>query len=154
MLTIVAYYSSAAQRPSKEVKFDFFLIHCVNASIFLSKFLGLPSLDVKSKARLLEWKGRVDLLTYVSRGSPELRLDEVSSYKASKDWNTIFATSIVHPGDDGHASKLMRALAHGEEVSRPYEAQAKEKGLSITGDMWLKTGNMGKFLPSKLELIL
>ncbi|RJE19326.1 hypA-like protein [Aspergillus sclerotialis] len=142
IINLVVYYTSAAQRPSKEIKYDFFLMHCVNASIFLSKFLALPSLDVKSKARLLEWKGRVDLLMYVSRGSPELRLDEVTNYKASKDWNTIFAKSIVHPGDDGHASKLMRALAHGEDVSRPYEAQAKEKGLLITGDMWLKIGNM------------
>lgn len=144
MLTSAVYYTSAAQRPSKEVKIDFFYMHCVNASIFLSKILALPDLDVNSKIRLLEWKGRVDLLMFVSRGVPELRLDEVTRYKASKDWKTIFAHSVAHPGDDGHASKLMRALAHGEEVCRPYEAQAKERGLLITGDMWLKIGNMGK----------
>lgn len=144
-MTSAVYYTSAAQRPSKEVKFDFFLMHCVNASIFLSKIVALRSLNVNSKIRLLEWKGRLDLLMFVSRGVPELRLDEVTNYKAPKDWNTIFGKSIVHPEDDGHASKLMRALAHGEEVCRPYEAQAKEKGLLVTGDMWLKIGNMGEF---------
>ena len=142
-LTSTAYYTAAAQRPSKEIKFDFFFLHCVNASIFLSSFLALPFLDVDSKVRLLEWKGRLDLLMYVSRGAPELRLDEVTKYKPSRDWNGVFAEVIPNPQDDGHAAKLVRALAHGEEVCRPFEAQAKEKGLLITGDMWLKIGNMG-----------
>lgn len=139
-----AYYTSAAQQPGKEVKFDFFYIHCMNASIFLPKILALPSIDVSSKVRLLEWKGRVDLLMYVSRAAFDLHLDEVTKYPASQDWKAVFAKSITHPQDDGHAPKLMRALAHGEQVCRPFEAQAKEKGLAITGDMWLKIGNMGK----------
>ena len=79
-------------------------------------------------------------------------MDEITNYKASKDWNALFAECITHPREDSHASKLIRALAHSEEVSRPYEAQAKDKGLLITGDMWLKIGNMGKFAPSRLTL--
>lgn len=98
--------------------------------------------------RLLEWKGRVDLLLYVSRGAPELRLDEVTKYKPSRDWNGVFSEVIANAQEDGHASKLVRALAHGEEVCRPYETQAKEKGLLITGDMWLKIGNMGTSPPA------
>lgn len=65
----------------------------------------------------------------------------------------MFAKSIENSQDDGHASKLMRALAHGEEVSRPFEAKAKENGLPITGDMWLKIGNMGECpLPALINL--
>lgn len=119
-------------------------MHCLNATVFLPSFLALPDLDISSKVRLLEWKGRLDLLFYVSRGTPELHLDEITKYKPSRDWKAIFAQTTENDQDDGHASKLVRALAHGEQVSRPFEAQAREKGLMITGDMWLKIGNMGK----------
>ncbi|KAB8258730.1 hypothetical protein BDV32DRAFT_125450 [Aspergillus pseudonomiae] len=138
----VAYFTATAQRPSKQVKFDFFYIHGLNASIFLAKFISLPWLDVRSKLRLLEWKGRLNLLLYVSRNTPELYLNDVIEYQASRTWADIFAYVNAHPREDGHISKLARALASGERVCRPYEAQAKDLGLMITGDMWLKIGNM------------
>ncbi|KAE8355767.1 hypothetical protein BDV28DRAFT_128338 [Aspergillus coremiiformis] len=138
----VAYFTATAQRPSKQIKFDFFYIHGMNATIFLSKFISLPWLDVQSKLRLLEWKGRLDLLLYVSRNSPELHLDEVTQYQASRNWEDIFAYANAQTRDDGHIGKLVRALASGERVCRPYETEAKEQRLMITGDMWLKIGNM------------
>ena len=88
----------------------------------------------------------MDLLLYVSRGAPNLLLDEVTAHRASEGWNTLFAHSNRHPEDDGHLSKVMRAIAHGEIICRPFEAQARERGLAITGDMWLKVGNMGKLI--------
>jgi hypothetical protein len=93
---------------------------------------------------VLEWKGRADLAFYVSRRVPKLLLEEVTTYKAPNDWKTIFHVSSVHPRDDGHLSKLLRALANGEKVCRPFEARAEELGLLVTGDMWLKIANMGK----------
>lgn len=119
-------------------------MHCVTSSIFLSKIVTLPYLDTRTKLRLLEWKGRADLAFYVSRGVPDLLLEEVTTYEAPNDWKTIFYESSVHPRDDGHLSKLVRALANGEKVCRPFEARAEELGLLITGDMWLKIANMGK----------
>lgn len=86
----------------------------------------------------------MDLLLYVSRGTPNLLLDEVTGHRASDSWNTLFAHGNAHPGDDGHLSKAMRAIAHGEIICRPFEAQAREGRLAITGDMWLKVGNMGR----------
>lgn len=80
----------------------------------------------------------------MSRGAPQLLLNEVTSYPASNSWETIFKHCNSHPGDDGHLPKLARAVAHGEAVCRPFESQAKERGLMITGDMWLRIGNMGK----------
>lgn len=102
--------------------------------------MELPYLDQKSKLRLLEWKGRMDLAMYVSRNSPKLPLDEVTQYPAKNDWKTVISRSVTHPDDDGHLVKLVRALAHGENVCKPFE----KDGMPISGDMWLRIGNMGK----------
>ncbi|OQE24965.1 hypothetical protein PENFLA_c009G11039 [Penicillium flavigenum] len=140
MINTVAYYTGAAQRPTREMKLDFFLIHCVNSSIFFSKIINLPSLNQRSTLRMLEWKGRVDLLMYTSRGTPDLLLDEVANYPMKEDWSQIFARSIAHPGDDGHLAKLARALAHGQKVCKAYESKKPE--MPIKGDMWLRIGNI------------
>lgn len=88
----------------------------------------------------------MDLILYVSRGAPQLHLDEISGYPVSNDWNTIITQSNQHAHDDGHLSKLVRALKNAEEnVCAPFEAQAQAKGLKITGDMWLKIANMGEY---------
>ncbi|KAJ5379482.1 hypothetical protein N7509_012601 [Penicillium cosmopolitanum] len=139
MINTVVYYTSAAQRPDKKVKIDFFFIHCVNSSIFFSKIAQLPFLDTQAKLRLLEWKGRMDLVMYVSRGSPELRRNEVTQYPVTNDWPTLFSRAVKHPGDDGHLVKLVRALAHGEEVCRVAD---KDSQMPVSGDMWLRIGNM------------
>ncbi|RAH48453.1 questin oxidase family protein [Aspergillus brunneoviolaceus CBS 621.78] len=137
MINTVVYYTSAAQRPSKQIKFDFFYLHSLNSSIFVSKLLTLPFLDTQSKCRLLEWKGRLDLLLYVSRGVPELYLDEIRAYPTAHSWAEIFAFCNRHPQDDGHLAKLVRAVAHGERACRPFEEQ-----WPIKGDMWLRIANM------------
>lgn len=124
------------------MRLDFFLIHCVNSSIFFSKIIKLPLLNQRSKLRMLEWKGRIDLLMYTSRGTPDLLLDEVANYPIKEDWAQIFARSIAHPGDDGHLAKLARALAHGQKVCQAYESKHPE--MPIKGDMWLRIGNIGK----------
>ncbi|KAK4868734.1 hypothetical protein LT330_006936 [Penicillium expansum] len=141
MINTVVYYTSAAQRPTREMWLDFFFIHCVNSSIFFSKIINLPFLNQRSKLRMLEWKGRIDLLMYTSRGTPDLLLDEVANYPIKEDWSQIFARSIAHPGDDGHLAKLARALAHGQEVCQAYESKNPE--MPIKGDMWLRIGNIG-----------
>ncbi|KAJ5795205.1 hypothetical protein N7457_001804 [Penicillium paradoxum] len=140
MINTVVYYTSAAQRPTKEMRLDFFFIHCVNSSIFFSKIINLPFLDQRSKLRMLEWKGRMDLLMYTSRASPDLLLDEVTNYPIKEEWSEIFARSIAHPDDDGHLAKLSRALAHGQKVCQQFEKKIPE--MPIKGDMWLRIGNL------------
>ncbi|KAJ5949017.1 hypothetical protein N7454_002324 [Penicillium verhagenii] len=122
MINTVVYYTSAAQRRDKEVKIDFFFIHNLNSSIFFSTLMDLPLLGQKLKCRLLEWKGRLDLLTY--RG---------------KTGEAVISQSVAHPHDDGHLAKLVRAVAHGQNVCRLFE---KKAAMPISGDMWLKIGNM------------
>lgn len=93
---------------------------------------------------MLEWKGRMDLLMYVSRGAPDLLLDEIARYPAKDDWPTLFERSIAHPSDDGHLAKLARAVAHGQKVCQTFEGQGLQP-MPLSGDLWLKIGNMGEW---------
>ncbi|PYH42700.1 questin oxidase family protein [Aspergillus saccharolyticus JOP 1030-1] len=148
MINTVVYYTSAAQRPSKQIKFDFFFLHSLNSSIFFSKIIALPFLDTRTKLRLLEWKGRLDLMLYISRGTPDLYLDELRTYPTAHSWEEIFAYCTQQVEDDGHLVKLVRALANGERACRPFENQHK---WPITGDMWLRIANMAMDSTSNLD---
>ncbi|KAH0840397.1 Oxidoreductase AflY [Fonsecaea pedrosoi] len=143
MINAAVYFTGAAQKPTKQVKFDFFYMHCVNSSIFFSAFLKEPWLKTEDKCRLLEWKGRLDLALYVSRGCPELLIDEIKNYrpkKSSDGWTEIIRRVDRFP-DDGHASKLVRAIANSEQVSKQYESQGDDV-FPIKGDMFLKLAHM------------
>ncbi|KAM3068892.1 hypothetical protein ACMFMG_004065 [Clarireedia jacksonii] len=144
MINAVVYFTACAQNPPKQVKFDFYFLHSVNSSIFFPTFNNLPFLTPAHKARLLEWKGRLDLALYASRRSPPLLLEEVATYvpkyleAGDAEWKGIFAR-LCELEEDGHAAKLGRAVAFGETVSERYE---KEDWARIKGFMWLKIGNM------------
>ncbi|OJJ48527.1 hypothetical protein ASPZODRAFT_62885 [Penicilliopsis zonata CBS 506.65] len=138
ILNTTVYFTAAAQKPDKEIKMDFFFLHCVTSSIFLSKFLAMPSLSLRAKLRLLEWKGRMDLLVYVSRNSPKLTKERITAHHTNRNWDVLFAKGIAHPEEDGHLVKLLRAVAHAEKVCRPLNMTA----LPVSDDMWLKIGNM------------
>ena len=145
MTNAVVYYTGAAQHPPKQVKFDFYFMHCLNSSVFFHSFINQDWISKKSKIRLLEWKGRLDLAMYASRRSPELLLDEIKNYHpkqpssgSADPWGPIFER-VGRIEDDGHASKFVRALAHGQILCAPYEHKAEFK---IKDDMWLQLGNM------------
>jgi hypothetical protein len=146
MMNANAFLAGAAQRPDKEVKLDFFFIHCVNASIFFSAINAQPWLSAQNKARLLEWKGRTDLLTYASRLAPEIHRNEIPNYTPRQDgmtWPLLIkrANKISH--DDGHIPKLIRALAHGAQVCARYEArQELSSRFPLKADGWLRIANM------------
>lgn len=117
-------------------------MHCINSSIFFSSFLEQPWLSPANKVRLLEWKVRADLALYASRGCPKLLIDEITSYKpkhgVDAPWEDVFERVRALP-DDGHASKFVRALAHGKKTCKPWEG---EDGFLIKGDMWRLLGHM------------
>ena len=97
-------------------------------------------LSAEIKARLLEWKIRMDLAMYASRRSPEIRLDDIRAYKPKKPsgWGGI-ADRVCQVIDDGHAPKLIRALANGQQVGKPYEDLPEFR---VKGDDWLQMGHM------------
>ncbi|KAL7270784.1 hypothetical protein RUND412_006495 [Rhizina undulata] len=143
-INAAAYICGAAVRSDKQIKFDFFLMHAVNSSIFLRTLLSQAWLTPSQKARLVERKVRVDVLLYVSRNSPELFVDEVRNYvprdgpSSVNPWLNLFARAIALE-DDGHALKMLRALAHGEKVCRPFLGR---EGFVFQGDMWVKMAAM------------
>jgi len=146
MTNACVYFTGGAQRPSKVVKYDFYYMHCVNSSIFFSAFMKQEWLSRENKVRILEWKGRNDLAMYASRRSPKILLDEIVNYEPKepvsggpeKDWEALFKR-VKDFDDDGHAAKLLRALAHGKQICKKYEGGEEYR---IKGDMWEKLGHM------------
>ncbi|CAN9111464.1 unnamed protein product [Alternaria alternata] len=141
MINAAVYYTAAAQRPPHQVKFDFFYMHCVNSSIFFSAFLSpASSLSPAIQCRLLEWKVWNDITMYVSRGCPSLLINEINSYAPTKDSGIGEVIKRVNKvEDDGHACKLVRAVANAEAVCKKWEGK---EGMLIKGDIWRKIGHM------------
>lgn len=136
----------AAMRKDKEVKVDFFLMHCVTVAIFLTTFMAQDWITPENKARLLEWKVRFDMLTYAATGAPELHIDEITNYvpkvpqdKAGNPWLGIIERGM-RVEDDGHTIKTIRALIHGEKICAGVEGM----DLPVVGDMWSKIGAMSE----------
>jgi hypothetical protein len=139
MINAASYFTACAQHPPNKIMFDFYYMHCVNASIFSSTFLAQDWLSDVSKRRLLEWKGRMDLVMYASRHSPNLLLGEISDYKTVSSSSRDAFTRVRAYPDDGHASKLVRAFAHGAVVCESFE---EKKDFRIKREHWEKLGDM------------
>ena len=143
MISVCAFFAGAAQRPRKAHRIDFFYMHCVTSSIFLTVFLRQPWIRTADKVRLVEWKGRIDLAWYASCGAPELDAEYIAGYKVpdgDSSWSALFrAVNATH--DDGHVAKFVRSLKNGAEVSEPFLSGGEEdKAFPVRGDMWLKLG--------------
>ena len=83
---------------------------------------------------------------YVSRGCPALVGDEITGYKAKKegDFNDVIER-VKQIQDDGHAAKLVRAIANAERVSGKWEGGGgggDRPGFEVKGEMWSKVGLM------------
>lgn len=94
-------------------------MHTVTAALALAVLIAQPWIDAAVKARLVEWKARVDMVWYVSSGVVELHLEEVLPYSpgasAGMGWRELYgAVRVVH--DDGQLAKFVGALRIGEEV--------------------------------------
>ncbi|KAK4615670.1 Baeyer-Villiger oxidase ptaJ [Fulvia fulva] len=140
MTNAVAYYTGGAQKADKAVKFDFYYIHCLNSSIFFASFLKQDWLSDANKVRLLEWKIRLDLAMYASRKAPEIRLGDIQNYQPKKPsgWDAV-QDRVCDIDDDGHASKLVRAIANGGQICAPYEGK---DGFRLKGNDWLSLAHM------------
>ena len=135
-----AYTTGAAQRKGKARKIDFFHMHAVTASIALRVLSEQSWIDLADKARLVEWKGRLDLVWYAASAAVELCLEDITHYQPDRsagwDWSTLFQ-AVLKVHDDGHLAKLVRALKHGEDYSKNLDVDDKER-FPIRGDSWLK----------------
>ena len=145
MMDAVAHYTAGAQRPPKQVKFDFYFMHCVNASVFFPTLLKQPWLANEHKARLVEWKARVDLAMYAGCFAPAVLRAEVARYKpqgAAKDerdaWSGIFERALA-VADDGHAAKFVRAIAEAKDFCGRF---ADAERSQMTPELWDNFGHM------------
>ncbi|KAH6692175.1 hypothetical protein BKA61DRAFT_714948 [Leptodontidium sp. MPI-SDFR-AT-0119] len=133
--------TSAAQKAGKTRKIDFFYLHIVTCSIFFSVLNQQDWLKTEDKVRLLEWKGRLDLVWYAANGAAEMKTENLLNYEPSLskgwDWRALYrGSNDIH--DDGHVVKFIRALKHGEDV---VESHVKKDGAAcfpVHGEMWLK----------------
>ncbi|KAL2859779.1 uncharacterized protein BJX67DRAFT_387296 [Aspergillus lucknowensis] len=142
VLNFCAYLAGSAQRPGYARKIDFFFMHCVTSSIFFSVLNRQDWIAVEDKVRLVEWKGRLDLMWYAICGVPELDIDAVRGYQGpltgNMGWEELFGV-VNEQHDDGHVAKFVRALKNAEEVCKDFEDDA---GFMVKGDMWLRIARM------------
>lgn len=120
MMHTCAYMVGAAQHPGKIEALDFVMMHTVTLSIFYPTFMEQEWISNHNKKRLLEWKAWSDAVMYAGCGCPPLYSERLTDYtpKQPQDgWPELAHRANVYR-DDGHASKLIRALFalyHGEE---------------------------------------
>lgn len=119
MISCAAYSCAAAHQAGKERKIDFFLMHCVTSSIFFTILIRQSWITLADKARLLEWKARMDVVWYAACAAPKLCEYNLTGYQPtiSKNmtWEQMYMALNRHH-DDGHVAKFVRAIRNGEEV--------------------------------------
>lgn len=147
MINVNGYMAGAAQRPPKEYKIDFWFMHGVNCSMFFTAINNQPWLSRENKARLIEWKGRTDLITYCARLGPELLPDQIPAYKPKQPnmtWPLLIERVLAVEDDDGHIAKFLRAVAHASRVCAPFDGRADlAHRFPLRAEGWLTLGNMG-----------
>lgn len=91
-------------------------MHSVTAGSLWSALNSAPWISPTSKCRLLEWKGRSDLMLYCQCGAPQLCPEELTYYRPQicSGWPGIFRRACEYQ-DDGHLIKFIRAIATAAE---------------------------------------
>lgn len=143
-----AAWSCAAScfKAGREPKMDFFMMHSVTSSIFSTVFARQPWISIENKARLLEWKARLDLVYYAAAAAPALHDENFLQYKptlsSGMDWHKLYEVINEHH-DDGHVAKFVRAVKNGEDITRPFEKDVEfAKTLPVKGENWLTIAQM------------
>lgn len=140
-----AAYTSAAQKSGKARKIDFFHLHLVTCALSLDVLMRQRWIKSEDKVRLLEWKGRLDLVWYAANGAAAMRAQNLLEYEPTlskgMDWRAMYqAVNDIH--DDGHVVKFIRSLKHGEDVVKAFEQGDGMASFPVTGQMWFKIAQM------------
>ncbi|PLN81049.1 hypothetical protein BDW42DRAFT_201013 [Aspergillus taichungensis] len=121
LLNTFTYLAASAQRPDKQIRFDFFLMHVITSSSFAPVLTRTSWIPKPTRARILEWLGRAALLIYIESGAPLPRPEEIANYKPlhSSGWSELFHRACEYE-DDGHLVKLIRGIRTGAVLAGPY----------------------------------
>lgn len=146
MISTCSYMCGAAQFAGRKTKIDFFCMHAVTSSIFMSVLARQGDwISLGNRVRLLERKVRTDLAWYVASGSVPLDAAYIIKYSSPQsdgwNWENVF-DAVVKEHDDGHAAKFIRALKNGEQVAAKYEKSEWADYFPMKGDMWLRLARM------------
>ncbi|KAF7513643.1 hypothetical protein GJ744_007694 [Endocarpon pusillum] len=120
-IQVSAYLCGAAQNPDKVEAIDFIMMHMTTLSIFYPTFMEQDWISNENKKRMLEWKGRSDAVIYAGCGCPRLYAERIINYtpKRPQDgWQEVIQRANRY-ADDGHTSKLIRALLNAGNISEP-----------------------------------
>ncbi|KHN94618.1 uncharacterized protein MAM_07524 [Metarhizium album ARSEF 1941] len=134
--------ASASWKPPHIPKYDFYLMHSLNSSMFLL-CLDKPCFPVSARLRILEHKMRYDVVQYVARGCPALSPSHVTNYDPGE--RLVRRPEDLLPRyhgiiDDGHVIKAARSLLLAQRVSRKWAGKA---WIRIAQDQdWLKAHYM------------
>ncbi|THC94860.1 hypothetical protein EYZ11_005661 [Aspergillus tanneri] len=79
LINVAVYITTGALLSPYRCMFDFYLLHCLTVSVAHASFLKETSKTNSQKAHLLEYSGRVFMMTYAGMGCPPLRLDYLCS---------------------------------------------------------------------------
>ncbi|KAJ5574417.1 hypothetical protein N7450_008316 [Penicillium hetheringtonii] len=144
-LNSTIYWTTLAQRPRKQIRFDFFLMHSITAGSLWPALNSASWISSETKCRLLEWKGRSDLMLYCQSRAPQLHPQELISYRPNfpSGWPDIFQRACVYR-DDGHLAKFIRAIATANDNIRPF---ARNRRFKIKSEQeFLTIAHMGMFV--------
>lgn len=127
IISTCVYFAGAAQDKSKsnrKAKIDFFYMHYVTSSIFLTVFNRQDWIKLEDRVRLVEWKARLDLAWYAVSGCAVLDGNAISDYASPESdgmgWAKLF-DAVIKEHDDGHTAKFIRALKNGQNSARKFE---------------------------------
>ncbi|ORY98912.1 hypothetical protein BCR43DRAFT_471384 [Syncephalastrum racemosum] len=102
-----------------DIKFDFFLMHALTSIHAIHTLL--PHLTPREGVLLLQGHAIATLTYFISRGRPQLRVDEVLNYRQEEKeaslenpWFDIFDRSIR--AEEPHTIKVARACALGQII--------------------------------------
>jgi hypothetical protein len=128
--------------PEKQIRFDFFLMHSITAGSLWPALNSAPWITSKTKCRLLEWKGRSDLMLYCQTGAPRLYPEEITAYRprSLSGWSDIFYRACNYR-DDGHLAKMIRGISTSAALSQTF---AHDSAFPIKSDHeFLTIAHMG-----------
>ena len=142
VLSCCAYLSAAGQRGAKQSKIDFFYMHNVTSTIFLTVMIRQPWIKLEDRVRLVEYKARLDIAWYPTCGTPVLDVNNITHYDGgNRDFESIYRGVCEMP-DDGHVAKFVRAIRNGYEVSKPFEQGEGSEDFPVKGNDWLQIARM------------
>ena len=121
MIHTCAYILGAAQHPDKVEAIDFVMLHMTTLGIFYPTFMAQDWISDASKKRLLQWKAWGDAVMYAGCGCPALYPERVVDYvpkRVGDGWPELCHRANVYP-DDGHVSKVLRAVLSIEQLPAP-----------------------------------